>query len=236
MSSWHKTVAGMTIFCAFATAAAGQDLMAPPMTPPILTQQPPAQSLIVPPQPVQPANPAPVGQPASEPADQAPASTDEAGPPGGIEPALQAGDITTTTEQFEDWGVECFDPKLEGLACQAIHRVTAGDASQVVMVLAVTAKSGTPAAIQAALPLGISLDAAVQIVIGEGYQNKIPVSRCTPSGCLIEGQATEEFLAALRAGTSGTVVVETETGEKIRLPFSLLGFTKAFEKVLSANG
>jgi invasion protein IalB len=141
-----------------------------------------------------------------------------------------------TSEQFEDWTVECFEPKFEDLGCQATLRVIAGDNSQVVMVVALTGKASGPVAVQMALPLGIDLSAAVQIIVGAGYQNKVPVARCTPAGCLVEGTATPELVAALQRERSGIIVVESETGEKIQLPFSLAGFTKAFEAVLERNG
>lgn len=227
MNILKNATACVALLVILAAGATAQDLMTPPMSPPVLTAPAPATGLVVPPRPT-----AGASQPVRSPASQPPVAAQAAAEPA----AAPAGGRSVNTEQFDDWAVECFEPAFDELACQATLRVIAGDASQVVMVFALTGRKDGPVAIQAALPLGISLEAAVQIVIGTGYQNRIPISRCTPAGCLIEGTATDELIAALRSERAGTVVVESETGEKIRLAFSLMGFNRALERAFEGNG
>ena len=222
-----------TLLCAPAIA---QDagLGTPVITPPILSQ--PAagqQQLLVPPTA---ASPAPLASPSGSTPPPATTGQSQAAPAEPVAPAAPAApeaapavERTSTSESFTDWTLECFEPAFESGACQITHRVTAGNAQQVVMVFALSAASADgDAAIQIALPLGISLPAGVQLAIGDGYQNHIALERCTPQGCIVEGTGSRELLAAMKRGASGTLVVQNEQGRPIQLPFSLNGFTAAF--------
>lgn len=137
---------------------------------------------------------------------------------------------------FTDWNLECFDEPIEALNCQIAHRVVATDASQVVLVFALAAASEAEAPnVQIALPLGVALQSGIQLVIGTDYQTGIPISRCTPQGCLVEGTMGESLISAMRRGRAGTVVVLNERGDAIQIPFSLMGFTDAFAEMVRRN-
>lgn len=148
-------------------------------------------------------------------------------------PAAAMAAPAPQTERFDDWTVECFD---EVGACQTTHRVVSGDGSQIVMVLALTAgRADAPASLQVAVPLGISALAGAQLAIGNAYQADIPISRCTPQGCLIEGTPSDALLSAMRAGQQGRLTVFNESGAAIPLPFSLMGFTASFADMIARN-
>lgn len=180
--------------------------------------------------PIVPSNQAPRNPtPQAAPAPEVPAAA-------AAQPTAPTADRRTpTSTKFSDWTMECFEPAIEGLGCQATHRVIAGEGAQVVMVFSVASATNDAANVQIALPLGISLQAGIQLVVGTGYQANIPLSRCTPQGCLIEGKASAELLAALRRERAGTVLVRNEKGEPIELPFSLIGFTDAYAEMLKKN-
>jgi len=234
----------MTFFSLVAGASYAQDngVGTPVITPPMLEVPQSSNDLIVPPFPPvavqppvaaemnavapQPSN-APVVPAAQQPGAQQPPVA--SAPPAVASPAA---DSAISKTAFSDWRVECFDPAKTQPSCQATHRVVAGDGSQVVMVFAIAATAETTS-IQIALPLGISLEAAAQLIVGSGYQNKIEIGRCTPQGCIIEGTVSAELLAAMRREKSGLIVVENEKDEKIELPFSLLGFTDAYASLLA---
>jgi invasion protein IalB len=237
----RRCILVLSIAAALSTTGLAQDagMGTPVITPPILNQPSEAQQqLLVPPTQV---NPAPLAPPApepsapptqqSEPAGQGAAPPSAAAPnaPEPAEPKQEDVERTLATETFNQWTLECFEPAFNDAACQIVHRVTAGDASQVVMVFALAAKSDEDAAaIQMALPLGISLPAGIRLVIGEGYQNQIALQRCTPQGCIVEGIGSNELLAAMKREANGAVVVENEQGQQVQLPFSLNGFTAAY--------
>ena len=199
--------------------ASGNVQMVPGVAGPVpVAPQPPQQQAPVVPSNQTPRPPAPQAAPAAE----APAAA-------AAQPVAPTADSRTpATTKFSDWNMECFEPAAEGLACQATHRVIAGEGAQVVMVFSVASAGNDAANVQIALPLGISLQAGIQLVVGTGYQANIPLSRCTPQGCLVEGKASAELLAALRRERAGTVLVRNEKGEPIELPFSLIGFTDAY--------
>jgi len=175
-------------------------------TPPIETPPAPPPAQPVSPSPAPPAEP--VAPPAQQPSAGAAAST-----------------------RFEDWAVECFGETEK--KCQVTHRVLTGDGTQVALVLSLAAVGdGDTANVAIALPLGVALSDGVNIVVGTGYQSKVPVDRCTEIGCLIEGVASDDFLSALRRERSGAMIVHNEQGQPIEVPFSLMGFTAAYANML----
>lgn len=148
--------------------------------------------------------------------------------------------ITTTqtadgveTESFEDWALECFG---ESATCQISHRVIAAEGSQVVVVLAILAGDADgPVELQLAVPLGVSTTSGVRLTIGNQYQANIPIARCTPQGCLVEGTVSDALMAAMRRGSRGQISVVNEAGNTIDLPFSLMGFTASFSTMIERN-
>lgn len=205
----------------------GQDLGTPVITPPILSgQQVGSQQLLVPPTPAQ----APTSGPSSS------SSPDAASAEQAVESVRPAPAVTRTSDKqtFADWTLECFDPAFDEGACQIEHRVTSGDASQVLMVFAVAAKSSEgPVQIQVALPLGIALPPGIGLSIGGGYQSRVPVQKCTPQGCIVEGVGSDELMTAMKRELSGQITVDRGFGQQANLPFSLKGFAAAFEAMLA---
>jgi invasion protein IalB len=209
------------------------------ITPPILSQpETEAPALMVPPDEAMPgpapapeASPqsAPVVPPAAPPASEAPQA-----PVPAAEPSPQDTGRAQSNEAFGDWTLECFEPAFETGPCQITHRVISGGSNQVVMVFALSASAEAgPANIQMALPLGIALSPGIGIMVGNGYQSRIPLDRCTPQGCIVEGTGSDEFVAALKREASGVLAVENDQGQEIQLPFSLNGFTAAYTEMLN---
>lgn len=135
---------------------------------------------------------------------------------------------------FKDWALECFGESNS--ACQTVHRVIAGDASQVVVVMALASpRPDAPVNVQISLPLGIDVVKGVRMAIGNEYQASIPIARCTSQGCLLEGTASDALLAAMRVSQGGQFTVYDETGQSFDLPFSLMGFTDSFSEMTARN-
>jgi invasion protein IalB len=205
------------------TAALAQDagLGTPVITPPILSQpETDGQGLVVPPSPASPAPARGAGEAQANPAQPA------------AQPA-EAPPRTLSTEAFEQWTLECYDPAFEEGPCQITHRVLSGGANQVVMVFALFASSATGSAnVQIALPLGISVPSGIQLTLGNGYQSRIEIQRCTPQGCIVEGTGSDALLTAMKQEASGTIGVANEDGQQIQLPFSLSGFTAAYTAMI----
>jgi invasion protein IalB len=150
--------------------------------------------------------------------------------------AANNGARTSEVKAVGDWSLECFKPAFDEGACQIVHRVVSGQGSQVVLVFSLAASAAdVPANVQIALPLGLALSRGVQVLIGSEYQNHVPLSRCTPQGCLIEGTLTSALLAAMRKERAGMMTVTDERGEAIKLPFSLIGFSDAYTQMIAEN-
>jgi invasion protein IalB len=193
------------------------------ITPPILQQQPASGAGAAP----QVSAPAPTAQPRQAPAAQPAAAAAGAAP--------AATPNAASVKAFGDWSLECFDPALEGVKCQIVNRlVSSGKQVVLVFSLALDAKA-SQTRVQIALPLGIAVPPGVGIAIGNEVQRKAAVSRCTPKGCIVEGVATKDLLDTMRAGAQGAVIVTTEEGKPVQLPFSLNGFTAAYDAMSEAN-
>lgn len=83
--------------------------------------------------------------------------------------------------------------------------------------------------LQMALPLGINIARGVKITIGE-FNEDLSISRCTAQGCLVEGAASDELLAALRQGSTGRITVYSLDDNAIDLNLPLTGAASSLEK------
>lgn len=221
----RKLILSVNFSALLAVAAEAQDLGTPVITPPILSEPASAgQQLIVPPS-APPSSPATPASPARQPSAGGTPMSDA----GAADGALSR---TSSTQTFSDWTLECFEPAFSDGACQITHRVISGNANQVVMVFALSAREDGPAYIQMALPLGISLPGGIGLAIGNGYQSHVAIQRCTPQGCIVEGTGSDDLLAAMKREASGLIVVKNDQNQEINLPFSLKGFTAAYDAMI----
>jgi invasion protein IalB len=108
-------------------------------------------------------------------------------------------------EKFGEWELECFEPKVNGLACQIVQKLVATDSNQLVLVVSIAFDPASKKhLLQVALPLNFLLKPGVEIAIGEA-KTVAHVDRCSAQGCFIEGIAGDDLVAAMAAGAKGDV-------------------------------
>jgi invasion protein IalB len=122
---------------------------------------------------------------------------------------------------FQDWRVDC----TIGPLCVALTSLRGADGSEVLR-LAVTRGEAPSLAVTTQLPL--HLPDGLGLALGEGFERQVPWRTCGAPGCEATLPMDPELLAALRRERAGSATFTLVTGETVRLPFSLIGFSAAF--------
>lgn len=138
-------------------------------------------------------------------------------------------------ETFGEWELECFDPKVNGLKCQIVQKLVSKDTEQLVLVVSVAHEPKSKKnLLQMALPLNFMLKPGVEIAIGDA-KTVVQVDRCSAQGCFVEGVAGDDLVNAMAKGSSADVKFLANADKRLIIPFSLSGFTKAYDTMKSRN-
>lgn len=135
---------------------------------------------------------------------------------------------------FQDWTVNCQampeKPTIE--ACFIRQNVVESESKQPVMQVAAgyLGTSGKPAAV-ISLPLGIRLPPGVNLKIDKEPRGDLQFERCLPNGCQVQFLLDDQLLKSFKSGIEGEVAFEDGTGRPVAVPFSLKGFTAAFDSL-----
>lgn len=135
--------------------------------------------------------------------------------------------------EVEDWSLECYlNPDRTPQACQVYHRVLMNNATEIALVATFSVPPEGPGILyQISLPLGIDLTAGVTLAVDVDYSVKLPVTRCTVQGCLLEGQLTGAPFNALMTGSVSTLTVQVPGQGALPIPMSLNGFAPAVRRI-----
>ena len=82
-----------------------------------------------------------------------------------------------------------------------------------------------------ALPLGILLKPGVGFFVDKDASYKFDINHCLNSGCFAHIDVKGPVLESLKKGNEASFVFFIQTGQKVRIPMSLAGFTKAYKKI-----
>lgn len=141
-------------------------------------------------------------------------------------------DVTRTTMQ--DWVVECLEPAVDALKCQATYTVLFGPDRSPVFVTAISGVPGQPVQMTMALPLNIELKKGL-VISGADKTVTLAFNRCTPNGCTVEMPLTSEVYAIMSATEAGTATVVRHGGQEFKIPFSFKGFKEALSAMSARN-
>jgi invasion protein IalB len=137
-------------------------------------------------------------------------------------------------QRFGQWSLQCSSDHSMNPPCQVIYRLASADQKQIATVISMAKANGGTVGMQLALPLGFAIQGGVQIAFGPTFSMSAAVSRCTAQGCLIEGVAPENLLAAMLKEKSGQITLHMLQGNNIVLPIDLDGFASAY-RAMSAK-
>jgi invasion protein IalB len=137
---------------------------------------------------------------------------------------------------FGDWDVQCVGQPKGGSRCQIVGDVMSADGKQAILVMSLAPALETKTiAIQMAVPLGVAVQAGVKVDIDEAYSGSMPISRCTPQGCLVEGVVPVEMIEGMKAKSVALIGVTTPDGKNIPITLSLKGFRSAYDAVMGSG-
>ena len=133
----------------------------------------------------------------------------------------------------EAWTVRCSaeedDPARE---CEIFQRLMVKDTGQRVAEFAV----GFPEDQDAArgviiLPLGILVNEPMQMIIDEDQAFQFKPRYCTNQGCFAFVNINDSLMKILQKGAEATITTKSFTGQNVSVKMSLVGFTKALDKI-----
>lgn len=142
---------------------------------------------------------------------------------------------TSATFGYEAWLVRC-QAAGEKVGCGMTQQILDQRSRQPVLQLHLArAPQGEGHQLVAVLPLGVSVPQGILIQIGNSKRN-VAFTQCLPGGCVAPTPVDAAFLDVLKAGGEGRVGVVGRGGKTVAVPFSLKGFTPAFEKMEERGG
>jgi invasion protein IalB len=124
-------------------------------------------------------------------------------------------------EVFRDWRLDC----REG-PCTIGTAVVAADGTE---LLRLAVSAGGPPALAVTTPLPLHLPDGLALALGELPERQDAWRTCGTGGCEATLTLEGELLDGLRREREGTATFTLVGGERVRLGFSLLGFSAALQ-------
>lgn len=132
------------------------------------------------------------------------------------------------------WGLNCSSSNAASapLACQIVQRFFRQQTGELVMVLAITKQSPEAAlSMDLVLPHGLNLTSGVSYQVDTGEKKTVAIASSGQSGAVTSIPLSREFLAALKAGSTLTLKMQTAAGAELAIPVQLVGFTAAIDRM-----
>lgn len=155
-------------------------------------------------------------------------------------PAAPAAPATAASapqvERFDDWQKRCFATKSISPCDAFFSTFQKATGVRVASVSVAYAPSKHVTFLQIAVPYGIAIAKGVTVVAGEYKSVPLEIRRCDRTGCFVEGAAAPEFIQALLANSDrkASLDVVADGGKPVSLLFSLKGFSRAYDAMVSA--
>lgn len=141
----------------------------------------------------------------------------------------QSGDANVTTEQVQDWQVEC---PTNGGRCAMSQLINNPENNQPIMraVMMYPEQLDGPA-ITFLVPLGVILAPGLELSVDGNQAAAFPYQSCQQGGCRADLPAQPELLQRLRGGSVATLSFIDPNGQQLDLDISLSGFTAASNRI-----
>ena len=147
----------------------------------------------------------------------------------------QDGSIEEARKVLETW-TKIQEPAVNAQTGEVIQNPTVvqkillNDQHQQVASLGIQIMDNQEKKLVIEVPIGARLDSGLAIKIDEEKPVTLPYRVCFPSSCFAEMAIAEDFVNKLKAGNMLAVLVRPfPAGDIVGLPFSLQGFTSAFD-------
>jgi invasion protein IalB len=130
------------------------------------------------------------------------------------------------------WVVNCSTGGGAAMQCQMSQNLTEAKSGQRVLTVTVR-KEAKELAMLLVLPHGLFIPAGATMQIDQGEKVQVAIQTSDQNGAYAATPLTPELLAALKAGTTLSVSMESVSRKPVTIPVSLAGFTAAAEKLIS---
>ncbi len=137
-------------------------------------------------------------------------------------------------KKYKDWTIGCekLDESSKKQLCHTFLNVTNKESKKPVMQVAVGYLPGqNNPQVLITLPLGVMLVPGLEFSGGTMKPVRIPYSVCTPNGCTAGLILEKEMVNKLKSGDKGKVKFASVQNQVLEIPFSLSGFTAAFNSL-----
>ena len=139
-------------------------------------------------------------------------------------------------DRYGDWVYQCAKQNEKSPeVCHISQNLTYKKDNKPLLNIAIGELVGSNAAtgkgkevVVAVLRLGILLTAGVELKIGEGKGTLPPIQWCLANGCHSYVELTTELLSLMKKGNTLNVTFQNPKQQKVTIPVSLKGFTKAY--------
>ncbi len=153
------------------------------------------------------------------------------------EQAEKADPSAAKDPRIGDWSIHCVDKKDDKPGCFIYQNLFNKENKQLVMRVAIgfLDRENGPVSMLT-LPLGVGLRAGVLIQVDDNKGGQAPYEYCDKVGCRVTMKLGDDAIATMRKGKVMNVSFATVQRQKVTVPVSLNGFSKALDEVLKKNG
>lgn len=135
------------------------------------------------------------------------------------------------SETYSDWVVRCQVGDDEVQRCWMMQTLSRESGNERVLQLELAVADGTTR-MSLLAPFGLDLSEGAQLMVDEEAVAALDFHTCLPAGCLVQEDASEALLGALRRGQQLTVgFTVAQGGQPLRLTMSLAGFSAAHNRL-----
>ena len=138
----------------------------------------------------------------------------------------------STTHVFDDWSVNCLiENENSQKSCAMTQRGIDNQTGQTVFQLLLNKESEKKLGLEVLVPLGVKLQAGVEIQVEKKKLLNIPFEACVNKGCVAKQRISQNQQKFFIRGSTGVVLIKDLSNNEVKLPFSLNGFQKALNKL-----
>ena len=176
------------------------------------------------PRPAQPRPAAPAAQPAAPAAPQA--------QPAQPAPGAGAQVVAVKPEPSQaDWTKVCGKDPAGTEICYTTRDFVSDQGQPVLAVAVYDIKAAQQAqkVVRFLMPLGLLLQPGIRFAVDQGQATPGRYALCFPNGCFAEAQVKDDFVAAMKRGTTLNVSVQNQAGREVTFAIPAGGFGKAYD-------
>jgi len=129
---------------------------------------------------------------------------------------------------FDAWRVACPAADQKGVNCEMIQDVVDNESKQELVRIAIGKLPDGKPILDLTMPLGVSLEKPVGLVMGKEPARTVSYRTCLAQGCIADFPLDDKLMASLNAGEDGNILITSLASEKpIAIPLSLKGYRAA---------